>query len=77
MLIFTGNYWRFGSCTIWMSPYEMYTTHHSWHTNKCESVNQFITKFICKSYHLCHTIVGRACTYLAVSLDSVGYEEYY
>jgi hypothetical protein len=26
--------------------------HHSCHTNKCESVNQFIVKLICKSYHL-------------------------
>jgi hypothetical protein len=51
--------------------------HHKWHTNKCESMNQFITKFIRKSIHLCKTIVARARTYLAVSLDSIGYDEYY
>jgi hypothetical protein len=51
--------------------------HHAWHTNKCESMNQFITKFVRKSGHLCMTIVGRARTYLAVSIDSIGYEEYY
>jgi hypothetical protein len=51
--------------------------HHAWHTNKCESMNQFIAKFIRKSEHLCRTIVGRARTNLAVSIDSVGYEEYY
>jgi hypothetical protein len=36
-----------------------------------------LAKDIRKSYHLCRTIVGRARTYLAVSLDSIGYEEYY
>jgi hypothetical protein len=51
--------------------------HHEWHTNKCESMNQFITKFIRKCSHLCMTIVGRARTYLAVGIDSVGYEDYY
>jgi hypothetical protein len=51
--------------------------HHAWHTNKCESMNQFITKFVSKSYHLCRTIVGKGCTYLVVSLDSIGYKEYY
>jgi hypothetical protein len=40
-------------------------------------MNQFIAKFIRKSGHLCRTIVGRARTYLAVSIDSIGYEEYY
>jgi hypothetical protein len=51
--------------------------HHLWHTNKCEYMNKFISKFVHKTMHLCMTIVGRARTYLAVSLDSVGYEEYY
>jgi hypothetical protein len=51
--------------------------HHAWHTNKCESMNQFIAKFIRKSGHLCMTIVGRARTYLVVSINSLGYEEYY
>ena len=52
--------------------------HHEWHTNKCELMNKFITKFILKStQHLCMSIVGKTHTYLAVGLDSVGYEEYY
>jgi hypothetical protein len=51
--------------------------HHLWHTNKCESMNAFITKSVNKVKHLCRTIVGKARTYLAVGLDSVGYEYYY
>ncbi len=51
--------------------------HHEWHTNKCESLNQFVTKFILKSKHLCRTIVGQAPTNLAVGLASIGYENYY
>ena len=51
--------------------------HHLWHTNKCESINAFISKFVPKTKHLCRTIVGKARTYLAISLDSIGYEEYY
>ena len=51
--------------------------HHEWHTNKCESMNQFITKFIRKSTYLCRTIVGKGRTYLAVGIDSIGYEDYY
>jgi hypothetical protein len=51
--------------------------HHKWHTNKCESLNQFVTKFIRKSEHLCRTIVGHARTMLAVGLASIGYEAYY
>ncbi len=51
--------------------------HHRWHTNKCESMNKFITKFVNKSSHQCRTIVGKARTYVAVGIDSVGYEEYY
>jgi hypothetical protein len=52
--------------------------HHAWQTNKCESMNQFVIKeFIQKSYHLCRTIIGRAPTYPAISIDSIGYDEYY
>jgi hypothetical protein len=51
--------------------------HHLWPTNKCESINAFISKFVNKTKHLCRTIVGKARTYLAISLDSVGYEAYY
>jgi hypothetical protein len=51
--------------------------HHEWHTNKCESMNQFITKFVRKSTYLCRTIVGKGRTFLAVGIDSIGYEDYY
>jgi hypothetical protein len=59
------------------SDQALHEIHHEWHTNKCESMNKFITKFINKSTHLCRSIVGKARTYLAVGLDSIGYEEYY
>jgi hypothetical protein len=51
--------------------------HYEWNTNKCESINQFITKFVRKNMHLWSTIAGRARTYLAVLLDSISYQEYY
>ena len=63
--------------TYYCSDKALRDIHHEWHTNKCESMNRFITKFINKSSHLCRSIVGKARTYLAVGLDSVGYEEYY
>jgi hypothetical protein len=56
---------------------ELHDIHHEWHMTKCELMNQFETKFVWKTLHLCRSIVGKARTYLAVSLDSVGYEEYY
>jgi hypothetical protein len=51
--------------------------HHEWHTNKCESMNKFITKFIPKYMHLCMSIIGKGRTYMAVGLDSVGYDVYF
>jgi hypothetical protein len=51
--------------------------HHEWHTNKCESMNMFIAKFIPKRFHLCRTISGKARSYLAVAIDSIGYEATY
>ena len=55
----------------------MKEVHHEWHTHKCESMNQFITKFVWKSTSLCRTIVGKGHTFLTVSIDSIGYEDYY
>jgi hypothetical protein len=54
---------------------ELRDIHHEWHMNKCESMETIISKFVLKTMHLCRSIVGQARTYLAVSLDSVGYEE--
>jgi hypothetical protein len=55
----------------------LHDIHHKWHTNKCESMNKFITKFVPKTTHLCTMIVGKARAHLAVALDSVGYENTY
>jgi hypothetical protein len=62
---------------VYCTDVSLKEVHHSWHTNECESMNQFITKYIQKPFHLCRTIIGQAHTYLAVSLDSRRYEEYY
>jgi hypothetical protein len=51
--------------------------YHEYHSNKCESLNGFITKFLPKHKHYCRTIINRARTYLAIGIDSVGYNEYY
>ena len=50
--------------------------YHEFHSNKCESLNGFITKFLPKHKHYCRSIINRARTYLAVGIDSLGYEEY-
>jgi hypothetical protein len=67
-----------------LAIWEVYCTNESLkklhpccHTNMCELMNQFIAKFIHKSQHLCRTIMGRTRTYLAVSINSIGYKEYY
>jgi hypothetical protein len=51
--------------------------YHEFHSNKCESLNGFITKFLPKHKHYCRTIVNRARTYVAIGIDSVGYAKYY
>jgi hypothetical protein len=51
--------------------------YHEYHSNKCESLNGFITKFLPKHKHYCRTIINRARTYLAIGIDSVGYKNYY
>ena len=63
--------------SVYCTDESLKDVHHSWHTNKCESMNKFISKFVNKSTHLCRTIVGKARTYVAVSIDSIGYEDYY
>jgi hypothetical protein len=50
---------------------------HQVHSNKCESLNGFITKFLPKHKHYCRTIINEARTNVAISIDSVGYQEYY
>jgi hypothetical protein len=50
---------------------------HEWSTNKTEQIHSLVTKvFLPKRSYYCQTICGRARTYLAVSIDSLGYFEY-
>jgi hypothetical protein len=50
---------------------------HEWSTNKTEQIHSLITNvFLPKRSYYCRTICGRARTYLAVSIDSLGYYEY-
>ena len=62
---------------VYCTDESLQDVHHEWHTNKCESLNNFIAKFIPKCYHLCRSIAGKARTYLAVAIDSIGYESCY
>jgi hypothetical protein len=50
---------------------------HEVHSNKCESLNGFITKFLPKHKHYCRTIINEARTNVAISIDSIGYQPYY
>jgi hypothetical protein len=50
---------------------------HEWSTNKTEQIHSLVTNvFLPKRSYYCRTICGRARTYLAVSIDSLGYLEY-
>jgi hypothetical protein len=50
---------------------------HEWTTNKTEQIHSLVTNvFLPKRSYYCQTICGRARTYLAVSIDSIGYYEY-
>ena len=51
--------------------------YHEFHSNKkCESLNGFIMKFLPKHKDYSWSIINRAQTYLAVGIDSLGYEKY-
>jgi hypothetical protein len=59
-------------------PDNLHDIWHEVHSNKCESLNGFIIKFLPKHKHYCRTIVNRgARTYVAIGIDSVGYQKYY
>ena len=51
--------------------------HHRYSTNKCESLNKFITKFVRKDGHRCRTICAKARAFVAVGVDSCGYSCFY
>jgi hypothetical protein len=50
---------------------------HGWHSNKCESLNGFITKAIPKNKHTCLSNLNKARTNVIVGIDSLGYEAYF
>jgi hypothetical protein len=62
---------------IYTEPDNLRDIWHEVHSNKCESLNGFITKFLPKHKHYCRTIVNRGRSYLAIVIDSVGYQKYY
>jgi hypothetical protein len=53
---------------------EMY---HEFHSNKCESLNGNITKYVPKNKHYCCTLSNKGRTHTAVGVDSVGYVQFY
>jgi hypothetical protein len=50
---------------------------HGFHSNKCESLNGFITKALPKNKHTCLSNVNKARTNIIVGIDSLGYEQYF
>jgi hypothetical protein len=76
MQLCTNRYSKSGIDTVQTRPYKIYTM-NGVKRSVSQPMDHFITKFVQKNMHLCNTIVGKACTYLAVSFDSIGYQEYY
>jgi hypothetical protein len=54
----------------------LHDLYHNVHSNKCESINGFVTKFLPKKKHFCRTIANPGRTYLALGIDLLGYQEY-
>jgi hypothetical protein len=51
--------------------------YHEFTTHKMEQIHSLVTNvFLPNMSYYCHTICGRAITYLAVSIDLLGYYEY-
>jgi hypothetical protein len=50
---------------------------HRYDTNTVEGFNKFLTKFLPKDRTYCQTIENQARTMLAVSLQSIGYRQFY
>ncbi len=50
---------------------------HEYDTNNVEGFNKFLTKFLPKDRTYCRTIENKARSYLAVSLQSIGYRQFY
>jgi hypothetical protein len=50
---------------------------HDVHSNKCESLNSFLIKFLPKRNLFCRSMVISGRTHLALTIDSIGYEKTY
>ena len=62
----------------YLSPVRMRRCYHEFCNNKTEQLHGFVVNvFLPKRSYFCRTICGRARTYLAMSIDSLGFEEYY
>ncbi len=56
----------------------MRQVYHRWLNNKTKSIHGLIVNvFLPKRSYYCWTICGKARTFLAVSIDSLGYHKYY
>ena len=51
--------------------------YHPYDTNKCESMNKFITNFVPKHTYFAKTVNWQGRVYLAIGIDSIGYEKYF
>ena len=51
--------------------------HHKFDTNKNESFNKLVTKFVPKTSYLCGSIAGKTRVYVAAGIDSIGYVSFY
>jgi hypothetical protein len=62
----------------YLSPVRMRRCYHEFCNNKTEQLYGFVVNvFLPKRNYFCRTICGRARTYLAMSIDSLGFEGYY
>jgi hypothetical protein len=61
-----------------LEPARMWRIYHEWCNNKTEQIHGLVVNvFMPKRSYFCRTICGRARTNLAVSIDSLGYLDYY
>jgi hypothetical protein len=61
-----------------LSPSRMRRLYHNYNNNKTEQIHGMVVNvFLPKNSYFSKTICGRARTYLAVSIDSLGFEQYY
>jgi hypothetical protein len=51
--------------------------YHEFHSNKCESLNGNITKYVPKHKVYCRTLTNKGRTHTAIGVDSLGYVTYY